>query len=260
MSKEFVVNVPVADLRSKRVLPVGVGKRDPYQETQLLLGEEVVLLERVGSWARVECPEQPRCIDGRWGGYLGWVRIDALIPKRQTPNATVQLPWVAVQGVALSMGSRLLAEELDPQRLLVLLPDGRRGVLPKAALTPPHSLAATATAFLGAQYLWGGRSAHAVGSHTSVDCSGLTNLVYRAHGKRLPRNACDQARFCRQVEKPEPGDLVFLASRKDPTFVDHVMLYLEEDQLIEATVATGHVRQISWQERMHNQTFTIGRP
>ncbi|EAY29031.1 C40 family peptidase [Microscilla marina] len=74
-----------------------------------------------------------------------------------------------------------------------------------------HQIIWIAFIFLGTPYLWGGKSIF------GIDCSGLTQLVYKAGGYFLPRDAYQQAAFGAKVARlteAKTGDLVFFA-RKD---------------------------------------------
>jgi cell wall-associated NlpC family hydrolase len=68
-----------------------------------------------------------------------------------------------------------------------------------------------------------------------VDCSGFVSLVYRLHGRILPRDA--DLQFDDPKAKPvekgelEAGDLVFFGKKS----ISHVGLYLGEGRFINAT-------------------------
>ena len=49
------------------------------------------------------------------------------------------------------------------------------------------SLADTAMKFINSPYIWGGRIP------SGIDCSGLTQLVYKIHGIPIPRDSWQQA-------------------------------------------------------------------
>lgn len=83
-------------------------------------------------------------------------------------------------------------------------------------------------------YLWGGRSPY------GIDCSGLSQLVYRMAGINLPRDASQQV-LCGQdfsfVEEALPGDLAFFGD--EAGIITHVGIIWEQNRIIHAS---GRVR------------------
>jgi hypothetical protein len=73
--REMVVAVPVADIRAERRDHSLKYEYDDLQETQVMQGETVIVHEKKGAWARVECPEQMEFTHhDKWEGYPGWIR------------------------------------------------------------------------------------------------------------------------------------------------------------------------------------------
>ncbi len=86
---------------------------------------------------------------------------------------------------------------------------------------------ALAKGYSGVPYLWGGTD-----PGKGLDCSGLTQLVYRKLGISIPRVSADQARAGTKVPslaEARPGDLVFFGSP-----VHHVGIYAGDGTMVDA--------------------------
>jgi cell wall-associated NlpC family hydrolase len=96
-----------------------------------------------------------------------------------------------------------------------------------------ESIALTAKEFLNVPYLWGGKSFFA------VDCSGFTQLVYKVHGIKIPRDASQQAEVGKLLlcGRNKPGDLAFFENAEGK--IIHVGIMLENQKIIHAS---GKVR------------------
>lgn len=199
--------------------------REAERATQLLHGEIFVVYEDARPDGLV------------WGqaaldGYVGYVVGAGLGPQRgagrhvtaiwsqsyERPSVqarvTTELPFLADVPVAGSTGN------------FARLRNG--GHVPLPHLDPVSGDPADqATRFLGAPYLWGGRSV------CGIDCSALVQLSCLACGLRLPRDSDMQAALAgRALDPAEPlvrGDLVFWRG--------HVAMMLDAETLIHAN---GH--------------------
>ena len=120
---------------------------------------------------------------------------------------------------------------VDPAAVVRTTPTGR------ALAATGASVVASARAFTGLPYLWAGRSGF------GFDCSGLTSLVHRVHGVRIPRDADAQALAGRHVPTTAlvPGDLLFYATSTG--YVHHVSMYAGSGLMVQSP-ATGQSVQV----------------
>lgn len=85
----------------------------------------------------------------------------------------------------------------------------------------------TALLYLNSPYSWGGKSP------LGIDCSGLTQMVYKLNGYQLNRNSADQAKQGEAlsfIEESEAGDLAFFDDKEG--VIDHVGIMMNDNYII----------------------------
>lgn len=226
-----LVNISTAYVRSR---PSHSGEL----VTQQLMGFPVKILDSEGEWNKVET------IDG----YEGYIIDNTLVAL--TPEAYNQ--WKSLPRVVVTVHKELAITDVrgaqvsdvvpgailgyggicpsDSSMVVVVLPDGRKGLLDAGALTDitdwsrqPLSVD-DAIAYgmdnLGAPYLWGGMSPK------GMDCSGLTWTAYWLNGRLLQRDASKQALMGDKItdwKQLRAGDLAFFGNPKTGR-ITHVAL------------------------------------
>lgn len=92
-----------------------------------------------------------------------------------------------------------------------------------------NRLIESAFLYLNSPFLWGGKTPF------GIDSSGLTQMVYKLNGYRLPRNAAEQAKQGESlsfIEESEPGDLAFFDDKDG--VITHVGLMMNDNYIIHA--------------------------
>lgn len=222
-----MVRPVVADLRAE---PVDRAER----VSQALFLTPLWKLATHEDWYRVRTP----------GGYEGWIKAShTFIFSGPEPLWKVALPIVEVlaEGTGRVLGRLTLDTripgELGEEGIRLAWPDGRLGLIPRAAVQPCswtgdiQDLLTLAQRLIGTPYLWGGTSAF------GLDCSGLVQRLFHfVFNHWLPRDSRDQRKVGARVPQfgqLAPGDLVF--------FPGHVGLWLGEGRLIHASAHAGQV-------------------
>ncbi|KMQ62740.1 hydrolase Nlp/P60 [Chryseobacterium sp. BLS98] len=201
------------------VAPVRADNSDRAEiVTEILFGESADILEVNKNWTRIKM---------HYDGYEGWMDTKQLKPVTDEELAKRKVTIVTEDFSSVLMN--------DGKTLLSM---GSEVEFPAVASRRSHdlreSIALAAKEFLNVPYLWGGKSFFA------VDCSGFTQLIYKIHDIKLPRDTYQQAEVGTPltfVEESQPGDLAFFENPEGK--IIHVGIMLDNQKIIHAS---GKVR------------------
>lgn len=210
-------------------------------------GEVVTRLTDGDDWTYVQGPDL----------YFGWIASVALRPAAVSADqVVVAVPLAAARAAPRDDGAVVdelpagvplagAAREGDWWRVAGPTPAYVRADETVAAAALPQrapsaaDLIATAEAFLGVPYRWGGTSA------LGIDCSGFTQRVYALNGIGLDRDADQQALGGTAVDRARPGDLFFFGAER----VTHTALATGEATFLHAPQSGQRVQPGALGER-----------
>ncbi|AZA52286.1 C40 family peptidase [Chryseobacterium sp. G0201] len=201
------------------VAPVRAENSDKAEiVTEILFGESADILEVNKNWTKIKM---------HYDGYEGWMDTKQIKPVTddELANRKVTIVTEDFSSVLTNDGRTLLSmgSEVEFQT-----------VASRRSHDLRESVAMTAKEFLNVPYLWGGKSFFA------VDCSGFTQLVYKVHNIKLPRDTYQQAEVgdaLTFVEESQLGDLAFFENPEGK--IIHVGIMLDNQKIIHAS---GKVR------------------
>lgn len=202
--------------------------------SQVLFGEHFEVLEELKQWSKIKM---------QYDRYEGW--IDSKQYQKISEGDYEQL---SEDSIVLS--SDLVEYLTAKNNLLMPIPLGASlsflnhseintgqfdfEGMRISGVKPKQNLVQTAFMYLNAPYLWGGKTPF------GIDCSGMTQMVYKLNGYHLLRDASQQAtqgEALSFIEESEPGDLAFF-DNEDGKII-HVGIIMENNYIIHAS---GKVR------------------
>lgn len=223
------------------VIPVRVEpKESAEQSTQILFGDTCTIIEQTPRWNRVKLD-----LDGQ----EGWVDSKMITPMAKEEYASYATDYSKAAYVLYPIAYAVSANNAQtiPLTAGTRLPkyqDGQFQILgvnfridPSMVVQQPmpmndQNLIQTIRFFLNVPYLWGGKNA------LGMDCSGFTQTILSLFGKKILRNASEQATQGRKIstlQKAKAGDLVFFAHYNDKQQeekITHVGILLDAERVV----------------------------
>lgn len=201
--------------------------------SQMLFGETYSVIDKAGSWLKIET---------FFDMYTGWIDMD-------------HLQHSAIEDISGGnvLNRSLLCYKNDKTKMVlepgceIFNPDFAEKVFFAGSnkyttvdefsnkyISTNDTVTDLAMKFINSPYIWGGRIP------SGIDCSGLTQLVYKIKGIPIPRDSWKQSEAGKTVDfidQAEAGDLVFFDNEKGK--ISHVGMILSRGLVIHAS---GRVR------------------
>ena len=199
--------------------------------SQVLLGEKYEEVDHAGSYTRIKL---------LFDGYSGWIDNDHRSQFKASGDSETFVIARDITGslpdgssIFIPAGSEITGLEKNMREFTAgnLVIKTEKPVV----LSPlEEELTFTALSYLNAPYLWGGRTS------LGMDCSGLVQTVYKAHGINIPRDSFRQAEegiTINLLSDAVPGDLLFFDN--DAGRINHVGMLYDNGKIIHCS---GKVR------------------
>lgn len=193
----------------------------------ILFGETFQISEIHGEWVQITCD---------YDQYTGWLNLKYITPLLHKPATTTPLRQFPLAACAAPDESPLLllpGSSLPDYANCNFHINGKRYTIALQENTVSDVITYVKL-FINAPYLWGGRSLF------GIDCSGLTQVVYKLCGIKIPRDASQQALTGQDVAFRNAvlaGDLAFFDNEEG--HITHVGIMIDTDTIIHAS---GKVR------------------
>ncbi|SFS53983.1 NlpC/P60 family protein [Sphingobacterium wenxiniae] len=199
--------------------------------SQVLFAEQFEIIEEQEEWSHIKMFET---------GYEGWIQKGQYALANEIENAAP----MARQAFIVDLGGAIAQ---SPIRRVQLLPGTRidvndntfsaeewfeiEGKMRMPTLKDfDTEFPKLIDYYKDSPYLWGGRSRY------GIDCSGLSQAIYRHFGLVLPRDAYQQAEIGQVVDfltEIQPGDLAFFDNSEGR--ITHVGIMVDSEHILHAS-------------------------
>jgi cell wall-associated NlpC family hydrolase len=201
--------------------------------SQVLFGERYSIIDTSGSWMKIET---------LFDKYMGWIDMahlqhneDEMDTKGHVLNRSLLCFKNDKTKMVLEAGCEVFNPDFNDKKFVI----GKNtyhtcSEFNESYISTDDSLSDTAMKFTNSPYIWGGRIP------SGIDCSGLTQLVYKIHGIAVPRDSWQQAESGINIDfidESLPGDLVFFDNERKR--ICHVGMILSRGLVIHSS---GRVR------------------
>lgn len=228
-------------LATLSVIPV---RKEPTEQsemvTQILFGELFTITEKQKKWHKVKLT---------FDGYEGWIdeKMSHEISADEYEKIDNHKPFISTEAV-----NKIVRIKNSPQQIVAgssipffneqdksfIIEDDKCVFSGLYSIVEHNEIRSSiifqANKYINAPYLWGGRTPF------GIDCSGLTQIIYKIHGIKLLRDASQQCtQGIKLINKSEwkPGDLAFFENESNK--IVHVGILANENHIIHAS---GFVR------------------
>lgn len=195
--------------------------------SQLLFGESYEILDQHKNWSFIRT---------QFDNYKGWISNNQIFEQEPSDfskgNDQVLISFngfanVQQNKLLLSFGSSIASEIPDNIAGQKFLYEGETR---SASIADASFILPFARLLLNVPYLWGGRTIF------GMDCSGFTQIVFKAAGYKLLRDANLQATqgiSINFIQEALPGDLIFFDNNEGK--IVHTGIFTENKTIIHAS-------------------------
>ena len=217
--------------------------------SQLLFGETFHIIEKTKNWSLVKTV---------FDNYEGWINSESIsfltpdeFEKIQNNESYITKSFIKNiiseknnEQIKISFGSTLPNFNNDKHSFKI-----KENEYHLDDVEPDsNDIEEISTLFLNSPYLWGGRNP------MGIDCSGFTQVIYKALGINIPRDANQQVNLGTTVNfisDTKPGDLAFFDN--DEGIITHVGIVLKQNEIIHSSIKV-RIDQLD-QQGIYNRTL-----